>query len=568
MRERATLLFRIRRSWFGLRLRFAESRLGRRGFRAMRFMFAPPHFEMPDASIAADMAAGQIVLAGRTLLTHGRPVFTMDAPSRGFAAALAGFDWLRHFAASERDFIRAEARAFVEGFMTRRNADLRSFAENPTTIARRVISWLAHSGLLNERMDADFYRALLDHLARDAALLARHARRRDNGMARLDSAMALATYTLSTDVPMRLVLKSEKLLVRALRDCLFADGCPRDRSGATALRLAADLHALAALYRARQMPFPSALGQSMLRLLSAARLFRQPDGALANFNGSGLLGRDYIGTMLSLQKGSQPIPDSLPEAGFERVENAHLLLIADNGVASAPPFTLHAAAGALAFEFSTRMDRVIVNCGAPLAAEGTVAIAWRSGPAHSTVLIEEAGAGRFVSRPNLRGVRDDLLVRPDKPIPPVRKVEDEGEVLILSHEAFLAEHGYLVERNLTLLADGSGLLALDRFVEVETMGEGAMARLVFHLHPGVKAVKLSGAPAIVLRLPREPAGRDLWVFEAPGYQPELEESRFHEADSQPAPTEQITIAVPLKGTVDVRWRLQLYAPEFPPRAAG
>jgi uncharacterized heparinase superfamily protein len=560
MRERATLLFRLRRSIAGFRLKIAHSPFGRGHFRASRFLLVPPPQDLGDASIAADIMNGQIVLAGRMLMTHGRQPFTMDAPSRGFAAELSGFRWLCHFDASDRRALREYAGVLVRAYFQRRDRDPRDFAENPATIARRLINLITYSALLTEGADAGFYRQLLDQLARDAALLRRWAKRREIGVTRVDTAMALLFHALCLDAPRGAIQRAEAILAAALGACIQPDGLPRDRNAASAARFAGDIEALLAVYRARQRAAPALFGQVMNRLLLAIRHLRHPDGGLALFNGAGLVSRDSIGQVLAIQKGAPAIPSSLPESGFERLENDHAVLIVDAGGVAEPHFAQSAGAGALSFEFSTRMDRVIVNCGIPVTAEGEAARAWRSGPAHSTLLIEEEGAGLMASRPNLRGVREDVLVRTDKAIPAIRRRDESGEVLVLAHQAFEKAHGYRVERELTLRDFDGALLGRDRFVSAD--GTTRQARIAFHLHPRVKVIALSDGQAIVLRLPSEPAGRDLWVFRAEGLEPVLEDSLCYESEAGNPMTQQILLSLPLAGDTVINWQLEPYNPKF------
>ena len=90
----------LRRFRLRMALAIARSRFAGRGLHASRFQFVPPHFHLADPSIAYDFLAGQIVLAGRSLLSGARIPFDLPPPSRDFAIALHGFEWLRHFEAS------------------------------------------------------------------------------------------------------------------------------------------------------------------------------------------------------------------------------------------------------------------------------------------------------------------------------------------------------------------------------------------------------------------------------------------------------------------------------------
>ncbi len=95
----------------------------------------------------------------------------MAPPSEGFVRALYGFGWLSHCDASPRLEVRAHARKLARDFLNLPEKDRSPLADHPAVVARRVIAWVTHSGLLAEGEDRAGYERLLDQLARDGALL-------------------------------------------------------------------------------------------------------------------------------------------------------------------------------------------------------------------------------------------------------------------------------------------------------------------------------------------------------------------------------------------------------------
>lgn len=557
-RQGSGLAFRLRQAFLRRRLAFARSWFGRIRLRASRFLYVPPHLHLADPSVAADFLSGQIVLAGRSLLAGGRAVLDLAAPSTAFAVALHGFDWLRHFDASGNPAIREGARKLLAQWLDRREAGQLPDAELPETLARRVIAWVTHSALISEKADFATYRRLITHLTRDAAMLQVLAKRRDIGMLRLEAAIAFLFFTLSLDRPPSAVRQSETLLGLALEDCILPDGGPKNRNAGAAVRLAADLIPLLALYRARQLASPDDLAPNLLRMIGFIRMMQHPDGGLALFSGAGLVTRDLVAQVTRFGAGRVARLDSAPDTGFERLEDEYGIVIVDSGRVPAPAFAGQAGASALAFEFSTKSDRLIVNCGMPPSAEDEVARSYRTGAAHSTVLIDDCALARIEAAEDSLGRREMRVFADEDGLAAQRAGEGGRESLAVGHAGLRGDLGYVLERQFTLLPNGGGLAGVDRIIDPDGRAENRRVTLAFHLHPRVLPVPLSRQDAVVLRLPHQAPGRDMWLFEAPGIAVHLEESRCFEQDIASPKTEAIILDVAISGPAEIHWRLTPY----------
>lgn len=548
---------RLRRWRLQLRLARARGRVGRIAFRASRFLFVPPHLHLADPSVAADFIAGQIVLAGRSVLVGGRSVFELQSPSRAFAVSLNGFDWLRHFDASGNPALREGARRLLRQWLDRRDAGRQPDAEFPDAIVRRVIAWITHSALISENVDFAFYRRLLRHLANDAAVLAVLAETEGIGILRLRAAIALNFHALALDRSAGAIEQAERLLATALADSVAPDGGPRDRDAGSAMRIAADIVPLLALYRARQRPAPEHLGPALQRIIAFGRMMQHPDGALALFNGAGLVTRDLVSEVTRFASSRTARMDSAPESGFERLEDQNGVLIADTGILPAPGFGTNAGASALAFEFSTRTDRIIVNCGVPRSAEADALASYLAGHAHSTLLIDDIATVGLERREDMLGRALFEPVTAGAGFEPQRQRVDGRDILTIGHDGLRAGTGYVLERSFSLLPEG-GVAGLDRAIDVDARGIAVRLTLAFHLHPRVLPIPLSRQDAVVLRLPHREPGRDMWLLEAPGFPLHLEESRCFEQDGGLPKTEVVILDVPISGTAEIRWRIVPY----------
>lgn len=544
---------RLARAALRLRLRLARGALGRWRLRCSRFVLVPPQLALADASIAEDFLAGQVVLAGKSLLVSGATIFELDPPNRAFAEALHGFGWLRHFEASPEARLREGALGLLDAWMRRREAGFWPETEAPAVVAHRLIAFILHSGLVGAQPTLDAYARLLNHMARDAAMLRVLARARGIGMVRLEAAIGLLYFALAMDRPPDSLWRAEEAFSAALAECLLADGAPRNRDPAGAARLAAMLIPLLALYRARSLDVPQALGEALQKLISFVRLMQHPEGGLALFNGGGLVERDLVGEVTRFASASVPRPVSAPDAGFERRENEHGVLIVDSGPLADAAFAAQAGASALAFEFSTRAERLIVNCGTPVSAGEETQRLFRLASAHSSVLIDDEGVQALMPGSSLLDDAVEVLAGGDGLEP-----QDEPDgTLQVGHAGLSAATGYVIERRFRLLPEG-GLEGADSFREFDERGEVKRGTLVFHLHPQVIPTPLARRDAIVLRLPNQKPGQDLWLFEAPGHSLVLEESRCFLDDFSSPRTECIVLDAAIAGTTTIRWRISRY----------
>ncbi len=520
--------------WANLSVGYVRSAIGRRRWRAERFGLVPPHLLLADPSVAEDFAVGHVVLAGRSVITPDRPIFSIAPPSAAFAQALYSFEWLRHFEASAEPTLRAEGRALVSQWMARREEGLLQAGEAPVCLARRISAFVTHSALLTESMSFTEYQRLLDHLAQDAAQLAWHLKRNPATALQPEGAIALMLYGLAMIWPQADLAMLEADVVAALGETFFPDGGPCDRCAATGVAVAARLVPLVALYRARQRPMPEGMVAQLFRIIGFVKMMQHPDGTLGAFNNGNHVSRDLIAEVTRFATSRGLRMERALQTGFERLENEAMVLIADTGQVPEPRFGAQACASALSFELSTRQARIVVNCGVPVAAEGETARILRGALAHSTVLLDDTPLIALVDQPTGRGESIFAPLSPEEPPLVERESVRAGEQLRFTHAGFHQQNGAMLTRQLTLLplveGEGGGLEGLDSFRFAPGWPRTKRATLVFHLHPGVTPQRIEGTRVVVLTI-RTPEGEQNWHFTWKQGEVRIEPSLYVEQNS-------------------------------------
>ena len=137
-----------------------------------------------------------------------------------------------------------------------------------------------------------------------------------------------------------------------------------------------------------------------------------------------------------------------------------------------------------------------------------------------------------------------------------RETAADGELTLhTSHDGYVRRFGIVHHRILRIAPDGNRIEGEDVFLPPDNRllppdAEDAFA-LRFHLHPAVRATRLTDGHGVMLLLPN----KDVWNFTAPEDLVELEESVFLGGLEGPRRTVQIVIAGQAAKVGRVHWTL-------------
>jgi uncharacterized heparinase superfamily protein len=182
---------------------------------------------------------------------------------------------------------------------------------------------------------------------------------------------------------------------------------------------------------------------------------------------------------------------------------------------------------------------------------------WRSfargTSAHSTLTCHDTSSCQFVEFSAMKRLLQGApIVSGPTEVESHRETVANGVLLTTSHDGYLKQFGVIHRRVLMLAPDGTRLDGEDTVAvspDVRTKGNEADYALRFHLHPAVKASRLSDARGVMLVLPN----RDVWTFEALDDKVELEDSVFLAGNDGPRRTAQIVIRQDSHHAPSIRW---------------
>ena len=520
--------------------------------RTDRLIIAPHDLRTADATRAAEIYAGRFVFAGKIVTCHGRSIFDLEPPSEDWEVALLGFGWLRHLRAADTALTRANARSLVDDWISN-PLHRRPVGRRADVMARRVMSLLSQAPLVLGDTDGKFYRRYLRGLSREIRYLRYSMLDIPDGVPRLQVLIALCYASLCLANQARHIRTATRKLSDELARQILPDGGHISRNPGALIELLIDLLPLRQTFAARNVAPPPSLLNAIDRMMPMLRFFRHGDGSFALFNGMSSAPSDLLATLLAYDDSHGTPMANMPHTGFQRLDAGTMTVIMDTGPPPPASVSHDAHAGCLSFELSSGPSRIVINCGMPSTGRDSWRPFARSTLAHSTLACHDTSSCQFVELSAMkRLLKGAPVVGGPTNVESYREAVANGVLLTTSHDGYLARFGVMHRRVLMMAQDGSRLDGEDTLSPApgaRIKGTETDYTLRFHLHPSVKASRLSDGRGVMLVLP----SRDVWTFEALDDKVEVEDSVFLAGNDGPRRTAQIVIRQDSRNAPSVRW---------------
>jgi uncharacterized heparinase superfamily protein len=450
--------------------------------------------------------AGDYSLPGGVLRGLGHLPFDMTPPSATWRDSLHDFNWLPDVLAvadgGGHKAVREAILHWALGPYLYQRAPMR-----PALVGRRLMRWAQALSQVKSGFDGQALARIHTSFSAQTRWLEKLAGRGDDGIDRLQCALGLALAACALPQQGQILRRAMDLLDREMRRQILPDGGHASRNPALLADLLADLLALEAVLKARQVALPAAIISARQNMQTLVTMLRHKDGRLGVFHGG--LENDRAALDAVTDNTAKPISFA-QKSGYQRLDAGDSCVLVDVGDAPRGAHSISAHAAPLAFEMSHGGDRLIVNCGPNLVHGADWQLAARGLAAHSTLAFDADVTDPFL-RHGLAAKRLGPRVKGEAWQVTGRRVEDKSGIwLETSHAIFLETHGVRHNRRFFIDADGEDIRGEDLLLADmnHRPRTGAAFHLRFHLHPQVKASLQSGGDAVLLLTP----GGHGWQF--------------------------------------------------------
>jgi uncharacterized heparinase superfamily protein len=492
---------------------------------AHHLLIVPQDLRTADPSFASELYDGYFGLAGTVALTGSESPFIVSPPSPLWQKDLYAFGWLNNLQAAQDEIAREKGRALVTDWIGHAGR-APSIAWDVDIVARRVIALLSHSGFLLDNASAPFYDSMMQQLSRELHYLTVSYTVPGASAPKLRALTALLLAGLCIAEQQVYVSTYMPIFTAELDRQIWPDGGHISRNPNTLIELLLDFLPLKQCFLARSHEAPDVLNIAINRMMGMIRFLRLGDGSLARFNGMSATRSDLTAAILAHADDDRAPDLYTPNSGYGRMVRGKTVIVADAG--PPPPYSASAQAhaGYLAFEMTSDIEPLIVNCGAPRDDASEWSVAARATLAHSTMAINDMSSSRLVKRKWRYPARETYQLAGPRVVRGEVK-EDNGDLVMRGmHDGYRERFGFIHQRRLRLLANGMGLEGIDQLAcppqgrPLTRDGDGFAIR--FHLHPRVSPRLDAEENSVNLTLP----DAQLWKFRVAGAKVNIEESIF------------------------------------------
>ncbi|MGN6158053.1 MAG: heparinase II/III family protein [Devosia sp.] len=428
-------------------------------------------FRPTDRESALEMMQGRYLLASKLVDTNGVSPFAVEMVHDDWFNDLQAFAWLRHFRDARTDEERGFARSLTLDWIERDGRFDRTVWGLSLT-AQRVLNWLRHFGILVEGANAEDAALIARSLGTQIQSLKLRAPFAEHPVDQLMAAMALLGVSICNQDRDAEISARLRTVTSLLDKQIDEDGLHRSRSAKVQLMLMVELTTLRQALLRQSDTYRNELSELLDAMHVALDAISLGTGEAAYFNGTGQMAHDII---VSVQAQNPARARTTGTAGgYGRLIWGRSIVVADSGLVPAPAFARHMHASALAFEFSHGRDLVVCNCGPAPADMEQSELLFRQGIAHSAPTINALSAAAIPTRGPLKN--HVVQIGRDPEI----SADDADHSLVMRTHGYADRFGVVLERRLTLLAEGNSLVGQERMLKARGRMSGACA-IRFHL---------------------------------------------------------------------------------------
>ncbi len=452
------------------------------------------------------------------------------------ADRLEGFGWLRDLAAAVS---REPGSKFAEALAGRwllAHGAKPDAAWAPHLWGERLLFWAAYAPYILSSADSGYRSALLNTLARGARHLDSTADKAPAGLKRVTAWIGVVASSLIVQGGVPRLARGEAGLARALTGAQYDDGGLVSRNPYEQALLVDRLGLMRNFYVAAKQQMPDGLEAASAAALAALHGVTMGDGALSSWQG----GNPGTAAHLSaLVEGCGLRARPLRQArgwGYQRLSALGSVVVMDAAPPPPPKMAGEGSASTLAFEFSDGGQRLVVNCGGPGPATGSLPAqltqALRSTAAHSTLVLDDRNSTNILDDGSLgKGVEDVTIDRSE---------DNDGSRIEANHDGYVRAFGLIHRRTLVLGNDGKDLRGVDALVAQgrRRIRDEAPYAVRFHLAPGIEVTPTADGMGAILRANNSPP----WHFRCRGGRLTIEESLWIDGHGRVESTQQLVIA--------------------------
>ncbi len=390
-----------------------------------------------------------------------------------------------------------------------------------SVLSNRVISWIINSDIILGKPDEEFKANFFNSIIIQINHLKKNVKFEDNFEIKIEILSAILLTGLVFKEYSDNFDFASKELEKAINSFFDNNGFPLNKNPSTLLKTSKYLVLIKECIKDAQKYTPDYLDEVVQKNLNYLKIISTPTNELPLFNGSKETNiKEYFDYLKNLNYQFKKISVDVIK-NIKIINNKKNFLLFDTSEPPKKNFSSSYQSGPLSIEYYIDNLKVITNCGYGEQISKKAILLSRLTSAQSTLSLNDNSVVKFERNKIINSSFGNLIKNSFKIFDENYNENDLEIKTSASHDAYLAEFGYIHKRKLTLLKKSNELQGTDCLI-LKKQGVKTIYNIRFHLYPGVSAVKTIKGDSVLIQVKKNKS----FILESKDNQIDIEKSIF------------------------------------------
>ena len=390
-----------------------------------------------------------------------------------------------------------------------------------SVLSNRVISWIINSDIILGKPDEEFKANFFNSIIIQINHLKKNVKFEDNFEIKIEILSAILLTGLVFKEYSDNFDFASKELEKAINSFFDNNGFPLNKNPSTLLKTSKYLVLIKECIKDAQKYTPDYLDEVVQKNLNYLKIISTPTNELPLFNGSRETNiKEYFDYLKNLNYQFKKINLDVIK-NIKIINNKKNFLLFDSSEPPKKNFSSSYQSGPLSIEYYIDNLKVITNCGYGEQISKKAILLSRLTSAQSTLSLNDNSVVKFERNKIINSSFGNLIKNSFKIFDENYNENDLEIKTSASHDAYLAEFGYIHKRKLTLLKKSNELQGTDCLI-LKKQGVKTIYNIRFHLYPGIAAVKTIKGDSVLIQVKKNKS----FILESKDNQIDIEKSIF------------------------------------------
>ena len=261
------------------------------------------------------------------------------------------------------------------------------------------------------------------------------------------------------------------------------------------------LHEIKNIYLYFKAPIPKEINFQLINLTSVLNNLFHKDGSICLFNGSNNFNKKIFNHILNQLEDIRTKELINVKNGIAIYNDKNKKIFFDIVKPTNKNINNHFHASTLSFEFSSKKEKIITNCGSLENRSGNNPEYLRYSAAHSTIIINNTNISELINKKSYKRIPKNISYNTNE--------NSLYYILEASHDGYLNNFKKVIKRKITISKNDNKIYGIDTILSIKNLNNKKESfNIRFHLTPGCKCVLTNNKKSVLIKTTLN----NSWIF--------------------------------------------------------